>query len=73
MVFKVSRTSDDVGEKSPCKGCGVVITKDDMGFPVKEWSIDIFDLDELMKFVRENGPIIIDETKMIEIYDAYRE
>jgi len=73
MRFRVERTSDWAGEKSPCRGCRFVQDHDENGDPVNVWEIEINSLDELMKLVDDNGAIIIGKDKSIEIYDAYRE
>ena len=79
MKFLVTRTSLFDGRVSPCEGA--VLYKDG-GEWDSVWTIELADLDALMRFVRDNECVVIAPvsftTKIeglpeIEIYDTYRE
>ena len=81
MKFGTHTTSGWFQEKPPCKGAKLEApgNKEDI-LSRNKWSVEIDSLDELMKLVQEEGPVIIHppgvydkEIPEIEIYDDYRE
>ena len=81
MKFYVSRTSLMFDEEQPCEGAILLNPDYDKTEDSPIWGIEINDLDELIKFKREYGSIIIKRTYNnpeyseleIEIYDDFRE
>jgi len=81
MKFKIIRTSLLGTEKRPCKEARLEkITKikhpDGSTYELKEWSIEIQNLKDLIKFVKKYGDLVLSCNKEgleIEIYDTWRE
>lgn len=77
MRFQIERTSDWIGEKSPCEGAVLMRKGTSIVDPV--YIIDIASLEDLVKLMEKEGEIIIKEgykgveLPVIEIYDTYRE
>ena len=74
MKFIVSRTSLCDGNDSPCEEAKKEEFEDG-----PDWTIEINTLEELIKFRKKYGEIILTESVLpeidneIEIYDSYRE
>ena len=79
MIFQVIRTSMYADESEKPYEKYVPIQIDINGDKREVWGIEIKSLEELMKFYKAVGEIIIttsrknNKTPMIEIYDGHRE
>lgn len=82
MTFRVVRTTDDAGDKTPCQNARFVKRAKPNEWSTRKinyWEVELDSLEDLMHLIEETGNALIifgaDEKDgpMIEIYDDYRE